>query len=81
MKSFLEFRNRNVDERAPLVMDVNNVIKVVLRDVQTKLEKELRKGNTEIVNNIGRLVGLKITTKGQAKNKVFLYDLEKGVRK
>ena len=81
MKSFLEFRKRNVDERAPLVMDIPNIIKVVLKDVQTKLEKDLRKGNTELVNNVGRLVGLKITTKGQAKNKAFLYDLEKGVRK
>ena len=43
-------------------------------------EKELKKVNTETSNNIGRLVGVKITTKGQAKNKAFLYDLEKGFR-
>lgn len=69
-----------VDERAALVMDIPNIVKVVLKDVQAKLEKELKKGNTEIANNIGRLVGLKITTKGQAKNKAFLYDLEKGFK-
>ena len=69
-----------VDERSALVMDIPNIIKVMLKDVAAKLEKELKKGNTETSNNIGRLVGLKITTKGQAKNKAFLYDLEKGFR-
>ncbi len=69
-----------VDERAALVMDINAVVKVMLKDVQTKLEKELRQGKTEIANNVGRLVGLKITTKGQKKNKAFMYDLEKGIK-
>ena len=41
-----------VDERAALVMDIPNIVKVVLKDVQAKLEKELKKGNTEIANNI-----------------------------
>ena len=70
-----------VDERAALVMDIPNIIKTMLKDVQSKLEKDLRKGKTEVANNIGRLVGLKITTKGQGKNKAFMYDLEKGFRK
>ena len=39
------------------------------------------KGKTELVNNVARLVGLRVTTKGQGKNKAFLYDLEKGFRK
>ena len=71
----------SVDERAALVMDIPKVIKVMLKDVQTKLEKELKKGQTELANNIGRIVGLRITTKGQAKNKAFMYDLQKGFRK
>ena len=62
-------------------MDIPNIIRVMLKDVQTKLEKDLKKGKTEIANNIGRLVGLKVTTKGQAKNKAFLYDLEKGKKR
>ena len=69
-----------VDERAAIVMDIPNVIKAMLKDVQKKLETDLRKGKTEVANNIGRLVGLKITTKGQCKNKAFMYDLEKGFR-
>ena len=53
---------------------------MLLKDVQKKLETDLRKGKTEVANNIGRLVGLKITTKGQSKNKAFMYDLEKGFK-
>ena len=81
MKSFKEFRKNRVDERSALVMDIPNIVKVMLKDVQSKLEKDLRKGKTELANNIGRLVGLKITTQGQAKNKAFMYDLEKGFKR
>lgn len=81
MKSFKEFRKNRIDERSALVMDIPNIIRVMLKDVQTKLEKDLKKGKTEIANNIGRLVGLKVTTKGQQKNKAFLYDLEKGKKR
>tara|TARA_B100000575_G_C23026524_1_gene591115 strand:- start:153 stop:530 length:378 start_codon:yes stop_codon:yes gene_type:complete len=70
-----------VDERAALVMGIPDIIKTMLKDVQIKLEKELRKGETELANNIGRIIGLRVTTKGQAKNKAFLYDLEKGVKR
>lgn len=81
MKTFKEFRKNRVDERSALVMDIPNIVKVMLKDVQSKLEKDLRKGKTELANNIGRLVGLKITTQGQQKNKAFLYDLEKGFKR
>lgn len=73
--------HNELDERAPLVMDIPAIIKVMLNDVQSKLEKELKKGKTELANNIGRAVGLKITMKGQQRNKAFLYDLQKGVRR
>ena len=81
MKTFKEFRKNKIDERSALVMNISDIVKVVLKDVQTKLEKELKKGQTELANNIGRLVGLKITTKGQQKGKAFLYDLEKGFKR
>lgn len=81
MKTFKEFRENIVKERSALVMDIPNIVKVMLKDVQAKLEKDLRKGKTELANNIGRLVGLKITTQGQQKNKAFLYDLEKGFKR
>ena len=70
-----------MNERSALVMSIPEIIKVMLKDIQTKLEKELKKGETELANNIGRIVGLKVTTKGQQKNRAFLYDLEKGFRK
>ena len=70
-----------IDERSAIVMDIPNVVKAMLKDVQVKLEKDLRNGKTELANNIGRLVGLKITTKGQKKNKAFMYDLEKGFKR
>ena len=70
----------DIDERAALVMDIKNIIATMLKDIQTKLEKELKKGQTETANNVGRLVGLKVTTKGQKKNKAFMYDVTKGHR-
>ena len=81
MKTFKEFRKNKIDERSALVMNISDIVKVVLKDVQNKLEKELKKGQTELANNIGRLVGLKITTQGQQKGKAFLYDLEKGFKR
>lgn len=72
---------RTVDERAALVANIPTVIKVMLKDIQKKLETELKRGQTEVANNIGRIVGLRVTTKGQAKNKAFIYDLQRGFRK
>jgi len=70
----------DIDERAAVVMDIRNIVATMLKDIQTKLEKELKKGQTETANNVGRLVGLKVTTKGQKKNKAFMYDVTKGHR-
>ena len=41
----------------------------------------MNKGNLEVMNNVARLVGLKVTTKGQERNKAFMYDLEKGFKR
>ena len=80
MKTFKEVRN-NVKERAALVAPQTDIIDVVLKDLHTLLLKQMSKGKTELINNVARLVGLKVTQKGQGKNKAFLYDLEKGFRK
>ena len=74
--------NRNdVKERAALVANQTDIIDVVLKDLHALLLKQMGKGKTELINNVARLVGLKVTQKGQGKNKAFLYDLEKGFRK
>ena len=80
MKTFKEFRN-DVKERAALVANQTDIIDVVLKDLHALLLKQMGKGKTELINNVARLVGLKVTQKGQQKNKAFLYDLEKGFRK
>ncbi len=79
-KTFREFR-KEIKERSALVANQTNIIDVVLKDLHALLMKEMDKGKTELVNNVARLVGLRVTTKGQGKNKAFLYDLEKGFRK
>ena len=68
-------------ERAALVANQTDIIDVVLKDLHALLVKQLGKGNSEVLNNVARLVGLKVTTKGQGKNKAFMYDLEKGFRR
>ena len=80
MKTFKEFRN-DVKERSALVANQTDIIDVVLKDLHALLLKQMGKGKTELINNVARLVGLKVTQKGQGKNKAFLYDLEKGFRK
>ena len=80
MKTFKEFR-KEVKERSALVANQTDIIDVVLKDLHALLLKQMSKGKTELMNNVARLVGLKVTQKGQAKNKAFLYDLEKGFRK
>ena len=65
-------------ERAALVMNQTHIVDVVLKDLKTALLKQLNTGKTELVNNVARLIGLKVTTKGQAKNKAYMYDLTKG---
>ena len=80
MKTFKEFR-KEVKERSALVANQTDIIDVVLKDLHALLLKQMSKGKTELMNNVARLVGLKVTQKGQGKNKAFLYDLEKGFRK
>ena len=71
----------DIEERSALVANQTNIIDVVLKDLHALLLKQMSKGKLELMNNVARMVGLKVTTKGQGKNKAFLYDLEKGFRK
>ncbi len=80
MKTFKEFR-KELKERSALVANQTDIIDIVLKDLHALLLKQMGKGKTELMNNVARLVGLKVTQKGQGKNKTFLYDLEKGFRK
>ena len=80
LKALNPLFKEEIEERAAIVMDIKNIVATMLKDIQTKLEKELKKGQTETANNVGRLVGLKVTTKGQKKNKAFMYDVTKGHR-
>lgn len=67
-----------IDERAALVMNHTHIIDVILKDLHAMLLKQMTKGKIEIANNVAGLVGLKVTTKGQEKNKAYMYDLTKG---
>lgn len=69
-----------IDERAALVMNQTHIIDVVLKDLHALLLKQMSKGQLELMNNVARMVGLSVTTKGQSKNKAFMYDLEKGFK-
>ena len=79
MKTFSEFR-KEIKERAALVMNQTHIIDVVLKDLHALLLKQMKSGKTELINNVARMVGLKVTTQGQGKNKAFMYDLEKGFK-
>ena len=70
----------DIEERSALVANQTNIIDVVLKDLHALLLKQMSKGKLELMNNVARMVGLKVTTKGQGKNKAFLYDIEKGFR-
>ena len=79
MKTFSEFR-KEIKERGALVANQTHILDVVLKDLHAFLLKQMDKGQLEVVNNVARMVGLKVTTKGQGKNKAFMYDLEKGFK-
>tara|TARA_B100001093_G_scaffold476997_1_gene503868 strand:- start:2569 stop:3042 length:474 start_codon:yes stop_codon:yes gene_type:complete len=66
----------NMDE-APLVMDHGAILDTIWKKVKPILEKDLKNGKVELVNNLARMVKYKVTTKGQAKNRSYRYDLKK----
>ena len=74
MKSFKE--QQGIEE-APLVMSDSDILNSVWKKVKPELEKMMRKGNLEQVNNIARIGKFKITKDKQAKGKSFRYDLKR----
>ena len=74
VKSFKE--QQGLDEGA-YVADYNTIIKFILKDVDDVMKKAFKSGNLELVNNIARFAKHRVTTKGQAKGKLFLYGRSK----
>jgi len=64
-------------EEAPLVMSDGDMLDSIWKEVKPKLEKELKRGNTETSNMIARLAKFKITKAGQSKGRSFRYDLKR----
>ena len=64
-------------EEAPLVMSDGDMLDSIWKEVKPKLEKELKRGNTETSNMIARLAKFKITKAGQRKGRSFRYDLKR----
>ena len=64
-------------EEAPLVMSDGDMLDSIWKEVKPRLEKELKRGNTETSNMIARLAKFKITKAGQRKGRSFRYDLKR----
>mgnify|MGYP000964617083 CR=1 FL=1 len=62
---------------APLVMSDGDILDTIWKKVKPELEKQMKKGNLETVNNIARIGRFKISKDGQAKGKTYRYDLKK----
>ena len=67
---------KEIDE-APLVMSDGDMLDSIWKEVKPRLEKELKRGNTETSNMIARLAKFKITKAGQRKGRSFRYDLKR----
>ena len=74
MKSFKE--QQGIEE-APLVMSDSDILNSVWKKVKPELEKMMRKGQLEVVNNLARIGKYKVTKSNQAKGKTYRYDLKK----
>lgn len=72
MKQFEQLRGKELEE-APYVAEIGNIIDVILKDLKKVLEKAAKKGDTELVNNVARFAGRKVTASGQSKGKLYLY--------
>jgi len=74
MKNFKE--HAKIDE-APLVMDDSSILDTIWKKVKLELEKDMKKGNLEHVNQIARIARFKITKAGQTRGRSFRYDLKR----
>ena len=59
-----------------LVARHGDILTSIWQKLKPELEKDLDKGNVERVNNLARLVRLKVTTKAQGKGRSFSYKLK-----
>jgi hypothetical protein len=74
MKKFKE--HAQLDE-APYVASDSDILDSVWKEVKKVLEKELKKGQTELANIVARIGKYKITKDSQQKGKSFRMDLKR----
>lgn len=74
-----QYRLQNEEDlsEAPLVMSDSDILETIWKKVKPELEKQMKKGKLETVNNLARIGKYKVTKDGQAKGKSFRYDLKK----
>ena len=71
MKSFSE-----KEYNEALVAADRAIVKDILRKVEDSMVDALKRGDEEFVNNIARLVKMKVTKKKQQRGKAFSYNLK-----
>ena len=76
-QDFERSRSEDTVDEAPLVMNYGAILDTIWKKVKPMLEKDMANGKLEVVNNLARMGKYKVTTKGQAKNRAFRYDLKK----
>lgn len=74
MKNFKE--HAQLDE-APYVASDSAILDSIWAEVKKVLEKELKKGQTELTNIVARIGKYKITKDSQQKGKSFRMDLKR----
>jgi hypothetical protein len=70
-------RNEATVDEGPLVMLDGEILNSIWKKVKPELEKMMRKGQLEVVNNLARIAKYKVTKSNQAKGKTYRYDLKK----
>jgi hypothetical protein len=76
MKTFKELRESSLKE-APLVASDSAILDSIWAEVKKVLEKELKKGQTELTNIVARIGKYEITKDSQQKGKSFRMDLKR----
>lgn len=76
MKTFKEIREAKLEE-APYVASDTAILDSIWKEVKKVLEKELKKGQTELTNMVARIGKYKVTKDAQQKGKSFRMDLKR----
>jgi hypothetical protein len=76
MKTFKEIREAKLEE-APYVASDTAILDSIWTEVKKVLEKELKKGKTELTNMVARIGKYKVTKDAQQKGKSFRVDLKR----